>query len=216
MLARNVARCGLQPVLWVFVSSSSSPPVLPEESRFGPRNVIGPCKSYNGPYSSRLSLILGEAFDGSRPRPRLIWPNVYRPETPTGHSPASARRSVWRSWAACIDRGEAGIGKTRLVSELINAAREQGWAILDGYCFPEDRLCPYTPLLNLLRAHYWQRRGYLEPFATELSPLVPDLLPSPVADSAALLAPELEKRRTFTALAHSSCGVRGITTAADR
>ncbi len=31
---------------------------------------------------------------------------------------------------------------------------------------------------------------------------MPDLLPSPVTDAAALLAPELEKRRTFTALAH--------------
>jgi predicted ATPase len=97
--------------------------------------------------------------------------------------------------------GEAGIGKTRLVRELVDLAQAQGWAILDGHCFPQDRLCPYAPFLDLLRAHFAQRPDELASFRQELTPLVPDLLPIPPdAETYVALDPEQEKRRRFAAL----------------
>jgi DNA-binding CsgD family transcriptional regulator len=97
--------------------------------------------------------------------------------------------------------GEAGIGKTRLVRELVEIAQAQGWAVLDGHCFPQDRLCPYAPFLDLLRAHFAGRPDRLTTFRQELTPLVPDLLPIlPDAETQVTLDPEQEKRRRFAAL----------------
>ena len=48
--------------------------------------------------------------------------------------------------------GEAGIGKSRLIAELKPAATSRGLTILQGRCFEPDRVLPYAPLLDLLRA----------------------------------------------------------------
>ena len=97
--------------------------------------------------------------------------------------------------------GEAGIGKTRLVRELVAVAHEQGWTILEGHCFPQDHLCVFAPFLDLLRTHFTQRPDELVAFGQELSPLVPDLLPIPSGTETSLsLDPEQEKRRRFAAL----------------
>jgi len=77
--------------------------------------------------------------------------------------------------------GEAGIGKTRLVQELADLALAQGWTLLDAHCFPQDRLCPYAPFLDLFRMHFWQRPDDLAAFSGELAPLLPDLLPGSTA-----------------------------------
>src|SRR5215470_4638039 len=79
--------------------------------------------------------------------------------------------------------GEAGIGKTRLVHELAGLAQAQGWALLDAHCFPQDRLCPYAPFLDLFRTHFWRRTDELAGFRGELAPLLPDLLPESAAAS---------------------------------
>src|SRR5689334_4542034 len=47
--------------------------------------------------------------------------------------------------------GEAGIGKSRLVSETERLARDGGLRTLKGTCFETDRSLPYAPLLDLLR-----------------------------------------------------------------
>src|SRR5438045_3653394 len=46
--------------------------------------------------------------------------------------------------------GEAGLGKTRLVSEARREAFERGWQILRGNCFETDASFPYAPLMDLL------------------------------------------------------------------
>jgi DNA-binding CsgD family transcriptional regulator len=97
--------------------------------------------------------------------------------------------------------GEAGIGKTRLVRELADLAQAQGWALLDAHCFPQDRLCPYAPVLDLFRTHFWQRPDELAAFSGELAPLLPDLLPGSAAAPPVALDSEQEKRRRFAALA---------------
>jgi predicted ATPase len=97
--------------------------------------------------------------------------------------------------------GEAGVGKTRLVRELVEIAQTQGWAILDGQCFPQDHLCPYAPLIDLLRAHFAQRTDEVVAFRQALAPLVPDLLPVlPEIEPSIPLDPEQEKRQRFAAL----------------
>jgi predicted ATPase len=46
--------------------------------------------------------------------------------------------------------GEAGIGKTRLVQELCERARERGARVLEGSCWPFLETVPYAPLLGIL------------------------------------------------------------------
>lgn len=102
--------------------------------------------------------------------------------------------------------GEAGIGKTRLVSETKTRTLAHASLILQGHCFEPDRVLPYAPLLDLLRAHFTGRSAAdiahdLGPTAHELVKLLPelasrlpDLAPTPAANS------EQEKRRLFQAL----------------
>jgi len=47
--------------------------------------------------------------------------------------------------------GEAGVGKTRLLRELIDEARRAGFFVLQGACFEAERSIPYAPLLDLVR-----------------------------------------------------------------
>src|SRR6266849_3515712 len=83
-------------------------------------------------------------------------------------------------------RGEAGIGKSRLVVETKAYAASLGFLPLQGNCFRSDRFFPYAPLLELLRAYISTHAATaprdLQPLAPALSHLLPDLT---------LLLPEL-------------------------
>ncbi len=106
--------------------------------------------------------------------------------------------------------GEAGIGKSRLMTELQREASVLGFQLLRGQCFPADRSCPYAPLLDLLRAFLAplssaQTATALGSSAHVLFPLLPEQvqhLPE-VASLPPLspLDPEQEKRRLFATLA---------------
>ena len=50
--------------------------------------------------------------------------------------------------------GEAGVGKSRLVNEIITYATGQGFLLFQGNCFPTDLSFPYAPLLDLLRTFF--------------------------------------------------------------
>jgi predicted ATPase/DNA-binding CsgD family transcriptional regulator len=112
--------------------------------------------------------------------------------------------------------GEAGIGKSRLVKEVITYAVAQDFRVVQGNCFPTDLSCPYAPILDLLHALLAQSdvttiHGMLKPFARDLYPLLPDMI-SPVTDSTSIqplteLEPTQEKRRIFTALAQCFTGL---------
>ena len=44
--------------------------------------------------------------------------------------------------------GEPGVGKTRLLQEVILAARDRGFTVLTGNCFPSERVSWYHPILE--------------------------------------------------------------------
>ncbi|MGE5223627.1 MAG: AAA family ATPase [Omnitrophica WOR_2 bacterium] len=48
--------------------------------------------------------------------------------------------------------GEAGVGKTRLVEEFANHLRWQGMRVLWGRCYEFERVLPYQPVADALRA----------------------------------------------------------------
>ncbi len=111
---------------------------------------------------------------------------------------------------AALVSGEAGIGKSRMVTEVKTYAAQQGFLLLQGNCFQTDSSFPYAPLRDLLRTYLTNHAESaidLEPYVHDLSKLLPDLpllapqfvaLPSKEATS----DPEQEKRRIFTTLTH--------------
>ena len=106
--------------------------------------------------------------------------------------------------------GEAGIGKSRLVTEVKTYATHQGFLLLQGNCFQTDNSFPYAPLRDLLRAYmtnHLEGNIDLEPYVHDLLKLLPDLpllLPHLVTLSSKETPydPEQEKRRIFTTLTH--------------
>ncbi len=102
--------------------------------------------------------------------------------------------------------GEAGIGKSRIVSEMKAVARSAGMRILQGTLFEPDRSLPYAALLDLFRRTF----SAAEPAAIardvgasapELMKLLPELARSfPGMTPTPLLEPEQEKRRLIETL----------------
>lgn len=102
--------------------------------------------------------------------------------------------------------GEAGIGKSRLVAEARSAAVARGFTVVQGNCFETDRVCPYAPIVDLLRAFCDAHPpsdlvSGLGPSGGELLQLVPELRAWGVVPvDRGLAEPEQEKRRLFHAL----------------
>jgi len=85
--------------------------------------------------------------------------------------------------AAVLVRGEAGVGKSRLLAEFVERLRWQGARVLEGKCYQFERALPYQPIADALR--------------TVLSTLDPAELPSFskwVWRELARLVPELLER----------------------
>ena len=106
--------------------------------------------------------------------------------------------------------GEAGIGKSRLTTELRRFAETQDFQFLGGQSFPTDRTSPYGPLLDLLGTFLAplspsQIATALGSSARALVPLLPEQVQH-LPELASLsplshLDPEQEQRRLFAALA---------------
>ena len=67
-------------------------------------------------------------------------------------------------------RGEAGIGKSRLVAETKASAAGLDFLLLQGHCFRSDRFFPYAPPLDLLRAYI---STHVDEAHRDLKPLAP-------------------------------------------
>jgi DNA-binding CsgD family transcriptional regulator len=102
--------------------------------------------------------------------------------------------------ACVVVTGEAGVGKTRLVTEAVTWARAQGQAVLAGRSTPTDRVSPLRPLGEALLDGLRDRRPpddpVLAPYLPALGTLVPHwaagpafpaVPPSPVVLAEAML-----------------------------
>lgn len=124
--------------------------------------------------------------------------------------PLEALRVAWKEaieerCQAVLISGEPGVGKTRLVTEFVRTAHDDGGVVLWGRC-DEELDVPYQPFAEALRlfvASITDERlsDDLGPFAAELSLLVPELtkrIPGlaiqPVGD------PDAERHRLFEAI----------------
>jgi DNA-binding CsgD family transcriptional regulator len=98
--------------------------------------------------------------------------------------------------------GEAGVGKSRLVTEAKVWAHQNGMDVLQGNCFEPDRVLPFGPILELLRgytkAHAAENR---QSVATELVEGLLDLrLISSEMQPLLIVDPAQEKNRYFQSL----------------
>jgi ATP/maltotriose-dependent transcriptional regulator MalT len=108
---------------------------------------------------------------------------------------AALERAAAGRPAIVVVAGEAGVGKTRLVAELLGAVGEVGAVALSGGCLDVgDGVLAYAPMVEALRPLV----GMLDPGELdrvlggargELARLVPELGPQPVGEQAAPLAP---------------------------
>jgi class 3 adenylate cyclase len=86
--------------------------------------------------------------------------------------------------------GEAGIGKTRLATELGRRARKLGGNVLCGSCSEAELSLPYLPFVEAIGNHLAHQdpavvRAELGPPASELARLIPQLGEGPPATSPA-------------------------------
>jgi len=84
--------------------------------------------------------------------------------------------------AAVVLRGEAGIGKTRLVSELHAIVEAVGGVLLLGRAYESEQILPFGPWVGALRSPAMTRESHvvdkLSPRSkAELARLVPELVP---------------------------------------
>jgi hypothetical protein len=85
--------------------------------------------------------------------------------------------------------GEAGVGKSRLVDEFVQAVDTQGWLVLDSAAMSYGQATPYFPVLDLLRRYCHleegEDAGIIQAKVTEqvrtLDPALHDTLPSLLA-----------------------------------
>lgn len=110
--------------------------------------------------------------------------------------------------------GEPGIGKSRLLTEAVLRAPDQGWAVLAGGCHRRSGHEPYAPFLDLLDRHLGrqptaERRMHLQgcSWLVRLLPELAELLPPSAVSSG--LSPEQERRLMFGAVARYLANVAG-------
>ncbi|MBM4460682.1 MAG: hypothetical protein FJ011_23470, partial [Chloroflexi bacterium] len=96
--------------------------------------------------------------------------------------------------------GEAGVGKTRLMQAFADQQRWQGARVLQGRCYEFERLLPYQPVAEALRA--------LPPDAVAA---IAAALPEWVAAQVGRLAPELIERES--GLSEPKASLRGASSA---
>lgn len=142
------------------------------------------------------------------------------PEVPT--TPLVGRQ---RAWAACLAsfrevaagrtrvllvRGEAGIGKTRLIEEFEVWCRRQGHLTARARAYPAEGRLAYAPIVEWLRSDALRGapRRLEDAWLAEIARLLPELrtdrpdLPAPVATTTAE-----ERQRLFHALARAILSV---------
>jgi DNA-binding SARP family transcriptional activator len=133
-------------------------------------------------------------------------------------APVIGRETEWARmqavWQTALDgrarllllTGEAGIGKTRLLEDLLSWASRQGVATAVAHCYGAEGALAYAPVTTWLRSDALQRRLiYLEPaWLREVARLIPDALARrPDLAQADPLTEPWQRQRLFEALARA-------------
>jgi DNA-binding CsgD family transcriptional regulator/tetratricopeptide (TPR) repeat protein len=141
--------------------------------------------------------------------PSVVCPVLIGRAAPLATVAHTLERAVDSLGGTLLVSGEAGIGKSRLVRDMVERARASGFVALRGACFEGERTQPYAPVLDLVRsvattaspalaAHYFAPAGVeLVALFPELRSIFPDVALRAVFD------PEEDRRRLFHALAES-------------
>jgi len=88
--------------------------------------------------------------------------------------------------AALLVLGEAGIGKSRLVTVAANHAAQDGVTVVSGWCLPQSHAMPFLPIVDALRSLSRVDEGKLLKQAVSMCP-------SFVPAELARLLPELDE-----------------------
>ncbi|SFQ43605.1 regulatory protein, luxR family [Amycolatopsis arida] len=142
---------------------------------------------------------------------------VATPRSPAGplHRPAFVGRAAELATlvgalahrpATVLVEGEAGIGRTRLVEELLSRQELARDRVLTGACQPMREPFPYGPLLDALRTV--EGLGEVSPVAGVLRPLLPELAPVLPPEPPPPPNPAARRHREFRALREllAACG----------
>lgn len=86
-----------------------------------------------------------------------------------------AHRSVGSDGRFAVVAGEAGIGKTRLVEQLLGEVRSDGGAVMAVRCFEGEADLAYAPLAAALRAAIAHQPSLSAHHGTETSRLLPEV-----------------------------------------
>ena len=149
---------------------------------------------------------------------RLMRVDVPQQSITPARLPLTGRKKAWQSllsaWRQGSSRkgefvlitGEAGIGKTRLVEELLDWAARQGISTLSASCYAAGGSLPYAPITTWLRAMTCRRclENLPDNWLQEVSRLLPELLidrpdlepPGPISEG-------WQRQHLFAALAHA-------------
>src|SRR6266478_2849023 len=74
-----------------------------------------------------------------------------RPRPPPGRAPPRPGPAGHGQVVALV--GEAGVGKSRLVYELVHSHRTQGWLVLESASVSYGKATPYFPVIDLLKRY---------------------------------------------------------------
>src|SRR5256885_7437456 len=116
--------------------------------------------------------------------------------------------------------GEPGIGKTRLVQELLERARERGQIALSGRASEFERDVPFAAWIDALDEHLKrvpkrELRALPGGYLRELAAVFPALAPDPGQHSPALPAERYQLHRAFAALLERLARDEGLVLALD-
>lgn len=125
----------------------------------------------------------------------VVSPALIGREIELGALTRLVEQTVRGSGRIALIAGEAGIGKSRLVTETIQGGINRGARIFRGNCFETDRTLPYAPLTDLLRDY-----ATTHPYANIPPELAPILLELSSPNLTVTFDPEQDKRRLFQAL----------------
>ncbi|MFI0407433.1 AAA family ATPase [Actinomadura sp. 3N508] len=113
---------------------------------------------------------------------------------------AALARAAGHGAGAVLVSGDAGVGKTHLVSALVRAARDDGYAVLVGQCAELGESVPYLPLADALwtAAHAGAPGSDAVRAALDARPVLGRLLPDSGAEPGSVT--ELGQQQLFGAV----------------